>query len=80
VPTDYLYRLFSADNLPNILLFLAGVAGIIVAIRTLQMIKRQTEITEKTLVLTQRPRIVVKTFYFSEPKGDWWCLLCPQES
>lgn len=29
----------------------------------------QTKATEKTLVLTQRPRIIVRNFYFSELKG-----------
>jgi hypothetical protein len=31
--------------------------------------KASADVSEKTLVLTQRPRIVVRAFYFSEPTG-----------
>jgi hypothetical protein len=51
---SYLYRLFAPENLPNIGLFLAGVIGIWVAIRTLRAIERQTGV----LADSQRPRIV----------------------
>lgn len=40
-PESYLSRLFSPENLPNVGLFIAGVVGIIVAIRTLKAIRRQ---------------------------------------
>lgn len=44
---SYGSRLFSPENLPNIGLFFAGVAGIIVAICTLKIIGRQTVAIEK---------------------------------
>jgi hypothetical protein len=51
---SYFIRLFAPENLPNIGLFLAGVAGIWVAIRTLKAIETQTGV----LTEGQRPRIV----------------------
>jgi hypothetical protein len=56
----YFSRLFAPENLPNIGLFLAGVVGIGVAIRTLRAIESQTRV----LVESQRPRIV------ANPHGD----------
>jgi hypothetical protein len=53
----------------NWVLVAVGVWGVWAALRTLGVIKRQTKITEDTLVLTQRPRIYVRNFYFSELKG-----------
>jgi len=43
----YFACLFSPENLPNIGLFLAGIAGIIVAVCTLKNIQKQTNATEK---------------------------------
>jgi|ERR1019366_4815146 hypothetical protein len=40
-PKGYFYRLFSPENLPNICLFVAGVVGIFVALRTLKVLSRQ---------------------------------------
>jgi hypothetical protein len=37
--------------------------------RSTQEMKATTDILKKTLVLTQRPRIVVRAFYFSEMRG-----------
>jgi len=51
---SYFSRLFAPENLPNIGLFLAGIVGIWVAIRTLKAIESQTNV----LVEGQRPRIV----------------------
>jgi hypothetical protein len=51
---SYVSRLFGPENLPNIGLFLAGIVGICVAIRTLRAIESQTRV----LVEGQRPRIV----------------------
>ena len=45
-PESYLGRLFSPENLPNIGLLIAAVVGIIVAVRTLVMMWRQTKATE----------------------------------
>jgi Co/Zn/Cd efflux system component len=44
---SYLSRLFSPENLPNIGLLLAGIIGIVVAIRTLKILGRQTTAIEK---------------------------------
>src|SRR5271166_3454344 len=41
-PKSYLGRLFAPDNLPNIGLFVVGVAGVVIALFTLQKIKEQT--------------------------------------
>jgi hypothetical protein len=49
----YLSRLLAPENLPNIALFLVGVVGIVVAIRTLRAIERQTH----ALIESQRPKI-----------------------
>jgi len=43
-PPSYLSRLFSPENLPNIGLFIAGVAGITIAVCTLQNIAKQTRL------------------------------------
>ena len=40
-PPSYLSRLFSPENLPSIGLFLAGIPGIFVALRTLKVLSRQ---------------------------------------
>lgn len=40
-PEGYFCRLLSPENLPNIGLFIAGVTGIIVAVRTLKVLERQ---------------------------------------
>lgn len=42
----YFSRLFAAENLPNIILALVGIAGIVVAICTLHTIRKQTDATE----------------------------------
>jgi hypothetical protein len=47
-PQSYLARLFSPENLPNIALVVAGFAGIIVAICTLSVLRRQTKATEQS--------------------------------
>jgi hypothetical protein len=57
---SYFSRLFAPENLPNIGLFVAGIVGIFVAIRTLKAIESQTRV----LVEGQRPRIV------ATPHGD----------
>ena len=44
---SYFSRLMAPDNLPNLVLSVIGIAGIIVAICTLKIIGRQTEATEK---------------------------------
>lgn len=53
----------------NAILAIVGFIGIVIAIITLIKIHRQTEIAARTLVLTQRPRIEVRTFYFSQSRG-----------
>lgn len=40
-PHGYLARLFTAENTPNIALFLVGLAGVLAAVRTLRLIKAQ---------------------------------------
>jgi len=53
-PKSYLSRLFSPENLPNIGLLVAGVAGICVAINTLKAIKRQAEwMKRQTTILVE---------------------------
>ena len=46
-PKSYLSRLFSPENIPNIGLLLAGIVGIIVAIRTLYILRAQTAATRQ---------------------------------
>lgn len=49
-PESYLHRLLSPENIPSIGLFVAGIVGIIVAIRTLIAIKRQADLMERQTV------------------------------
>ena|ERR1700677_3661210 len=42
-PPHYLYRLFDAPNLPNIILMLVGIGGVWAALRTLRAIEKQVE-------------------------------------
>ncbi len=59
---NYLVRLFSAENLPNILLVVVGVGGILVAVRTLSKIERQIRVAEKgtqAMIRSERAWIVV---------------------
>ncbi len=79
---SYLHRLFSPENIPNILLFFVGTAGVVVAVCTFRKIERQTRATEESLVLTQRPRIIVRNFYFtkSAAKGAPYHVLSAVES
>jgi hypothetical protein len=46
--------LFAPENIPNIGLFFAGVAGILIAIRTLRAIQRQADIMEGQLTIAYR--------------------------
>jgi hypothetical protein len=52
---SYVSRLFSPENLPNIALALVGMGGIVVAVLTLLVIKRQTQ----ALVDAERARVFV---------------------
>jgi hypothetical protein len=58
---------------------IVGIGAIFAALLTLRAIWRQTVATEKTLVLTQRPKIVVRTFYFSEPRAIGGLSRIPKE-
>jgi uncharacterized membrane protein YuzA (DUF378 family) len=42
-PPHYLYRLFDAPNLPNIILMLVGIGGVWAALRTLKAIEKQVD-------------------------------------
>jgi hypothetical protein len=56
-------RLFSPENLPNIGLFVAGIIGIGVAVRTLKNLERQTAAIEKqgdALVNSERAWVLVE--------------------
>lgn len=62
----YLHELFSANNLPNILLFFAGLGGIAVGIWTLRYIRKQTTLlnqyvkaTDRIALATLRPKIAI---------------------
>jgi hypothetical protein len=59
----YLSRMLSPENVPNIGLLLAGIIGIIIAIRTLQNLVRQTAAIEKqgnALVNSERAWVLVE--------------------
>jgi hypothetical protein len=59
----YLLRFLSPENLPNIGLFLVGIVGIAVAIRTLKNLDRQTAAIEKqgnALVNSERAWVLVE--------------------
>ncbi|MGA8367224.1 MAG: hypothetical protein ACLQMT_09805 [Candidatus Acidiferrales bacterium] len=66
----YLCRVLTPASLPTIYLVLIGIGGIAVAIGTLEILERQTKAIEDTVVLTQRPRIVVRNLYFTETKAS----------
>lgn len=59
-----------AAVLSNYLLIVVGIGGILVACITLGKLERQTKATEDTLIQTQRPKINVRTFFFSEPQSN----------
>lgn len=42
-PPHYLYRVFDAPNLPNILLVIVGIGGVVAALRTLRAIEKQVD-------------------------------------
>jgi hypothetical protein len=50
----YWAQFFAPENLPNIFLFAVGVAGVIVAVRTLKTIARQTKATEDSVKVIER--------------------------
>jgi hypothetical protein len=52
---SYLCRLFSPENIPNIALVGVGIAGIIMALRTLSVLRRQTD----AIVNSERSWIMV---------------------
>jgi len=52
-PPPYVRRLFAAENLPNLILCVIGIAGVIAAIYTLGAINRQTDATEKAVEVAQ---------------------------
>jgi hypothetical protein len=62
----YLCRVVSAANLPNVVLCLIGLGAVWAALSTLNAIKRQAATMERQLILTQRPKIIVRGFYFNE--------------
>jgi hypothetical protein len=71
-PKGYWTRLLSPENLPNLLLFLVGAAGVWVAVSTLKTIKRQTkatedsvELAEKVMLLQFRPRVSLRGGFIS---------------
>jgi hypothetical protein len=70
---------FGPSTWSNWLLVIVGIGATVAALLTLRAIWRQTVATEKTLVLTQRPRIVVRNFYFSEPRAVGGVYHVPKE-
>jgi hypothetical protein len=52
-PNGYFCRLFSAASLPTVLLVLVGIGGIWAALRTLNTIERQADITERQTKATE---------------------------
>jgi hypothetical protein len=59
---SYFHRLISAENLPNLLLFLIGLGGIVAAIITLRKVERQILVAEdgtKAMIRVERAWLVV---------------------
>jgi hypothetical protein len=71
-PKSYFERLFSAENLPNIGLLIAGIIGIGVAIRTLGVLREQTKAMMDATKASQRS-IEVQEAEFVQwvDIGDW---------
>jgi hypothetical protein len=61
-PNGYFCRLFSAANLPTMLLVFIGMGGVYVAISTLKIIERQTKATEEA----ERAWVLVETAQIRE--------------
>ncbi len=73
-PPSYLYRLVAPETLPNTILCIIGIAGVVAAFYTLRAMKEQAElmngqlkemeksreIDAKVLVLQYRPKIIVR--------------------
>lgn len=53
-PPSYLRRLIAPENLPNLVLCIIGIAGVIAAICTLRTIGRQTAATERAAEATRK--------------------------
>ncbi|MGB6715402.1 MAG: hypothetical protein WBE47_00475 [Candidatus Acidiferrales bacterium] len=75
-PNSYFCRLFSAANLPSMLLVLVGIFGIWAAIRTLNSIEYQTHLMHRSLVFQFRPKIIVRqmslNFDENNPESRKW--------
>lgn len=76
VSQSYFHELISANNLPNLLLFLAGLGGIAVAIYTLRDIRTQTGLlreyvtaTKQMAVVALRPKLEVKHLFLIPDKS-----------
>jgi hypothetical protein len=72
---SYLSRLFSPENLPNIGLLLAGIVGIVVAIRTLTILGRQTTAIEKqgdALISSERAWVIAELVPTCIKVGNNW--------
>jgi hypothetical protein len=72
---SYFSELISANNLPNILLFFAGMGGIAVGICTLRDIQKQTHLlseyvaaTKQMAVATLRPKLEIKHVFLIPDK------------
>ena len=70
---------FAPSTWSNWALVIVGLGATVAALLTLRVIWRQTVATEKTLVLTQRPKIVVRNLYFSEPRAVGGVYQVPKE-
>lgn len=69
-PNGYFCRLFSAANIPTWLLVFIGIGGIWAALKTLDTIKQQADLTKEQLILAYRPKISVRALRIVSPSGD----------
>ena len=69
-PNGYLCRLFSAANLPSILLVIVGMAGIWAALRTLKTIQTQVGQVEREFIASHRPKLVIREVQMLDRKKD----------
>jgi hypothetical protein len=67
-PQSICQKAFAPESWPTWALVVVGIVGTFLALRTLRAIKRQAELTRASLILTQRPRIIIRNIALDDPR------------
>jgi hypothetical protein len=71
-PKSYLARLLSPENLPNVLLFVPAVIGIVVAVCTLRKVSNQAELMKRQAKIMERQETLARIAYESSIVLEEW--------